>query len=59
MKTGAVTDAGPQEFPCAGKLAYPTQKAATGGAAAVKWQHGTKLKPYRCRYCGLWHLASV
>lgn len=44
---------------CADKLAFDTQKAADAAAVVADYQHGTKLKSYKCRYCGLWHLATV
>lgn len=45
---------------CANKLAYDTQKEAWTAAAVARFQHGggTPLKAYRCKVCGLWHLAS-
>lgn len=45
-------------LPCADKLAFETKAQAEGAAAAADWQHGTKLKAYKCQYCQLWHLAS-
>ena len=49
----------PTELPCADKLAFDTKKAAEATATVAGYQHGTKLKAYTCRYCQLWHLASV
>lgn len=46
------------DLPCADKLAFDTQKAAEGAVAVADYQHGTKLKAYRCRHCGLWHMAT-
>ncbi len=45
--------------PCAQKLAFDTKKQADTAALVAKHQHGTVLKSYRCRHCGLWHLSSV
>lgn len=45
-------------LPCSEKLAFDTRKAAEAAATVAEYQHGTKLKPYVCRHCGLWHLAS-
>jgi hypothetical protein len=45
-------------LPCAEKITYETKSAAEGAAAAADWQHGARLKTYRCQYCDLWHLAS-
>lgn len=43
---------------CKEKLAFETKKAANASAVVAKYQHGTKLKIYKCKTCGLWHLAS-
>ena len=43
---------------CTDKLAFDTKAKADAAAAAIDWQHGAKLKSYRCRQCGLWHLTS-
>ncbi len=48
----------PTALPCEGKLAFDTKKQAEASAVVADYQHGTKLKVYVCRYCGLWHLAS-
>jgi hypothetical protein len=45
-------------LPCADKLAFETKKDAEATALAADWQHGTILKPYKCKHCGLWHLSS-
>lgn len=45
-------------LPCADKLNFDTQKQAKAAATVAAHQHGVKLKPYLCRYCQLWHLAS-
>lgn len=45
-------------LPCSDKLAFDTKQEATGSAVAVRYQRGTKLRPYKCKYCGLWHLTS-
>jgi hypothetical protein len=45
-------------LPCADKLAFDTKKQAEGSAAAIKFQRGTKLRAYNCKFCDLWHLAS-
>jgi hypothetical protein len=47
-----------QPLPCADKLVFETQQEAIGSATAIKYQRGTKLKPYKCIHCRLWHLAS-
>lgn len=45
-------------LPCTEKLAFDTQKQAEAAANVAEYQHGTKLKAYRCRHCSLWHLSS-
>ncbi|HMS50433.1 MAG TPA: hypothetical protein PKA02_03300 [Candidatus Saccharibacteria bacterium] len=47
-------------LPCADKLAFDTQNQAKAVAATSAYQRGLtpKLKAYRCKHCGLWHLAT-
>jgi len=45
-------------LPCADKLAFETKTQAEASALTAEWQHGTKLKVYKCVHCGLWHLSS-
>lgn len=45
-------------LPCAHKLSFDTRREASAAATVAAYQYGNKLRPYRCRYCGLWHLAS-
>jgi hypothetical protein len=47
-----------ETLPCSEKLAFDTKKQAEAAATVALYQHGTKLKAYVCRHCGLWHLAS-
>jgi hypothetical protein len=47
-----------QPLPCSDKLAFDSRKQAEAAAAVALYQHGTKLRVYLCRHCGLWHLAS-
>jgi hypothetical protein len=49
----------PLPLPCAEKLAFDTQRQATAAATVAAYQHGASVRPYVCRYCGLWHLASA
>ena len=44
--------------PCDHKLAFDTVKEAKAAANVADYQHGAKLKVYRCRHCNLWHLSS-
>ena len=46
-------------LPCAEKLAFDTQRQAQAAATVAEYQHGSHLRPYVCRYCGLWHLSSA
>jgi len=41
---------------CSEKLVFDTKKQAETAAAVAQYQRGAKLRPYLCRYCGLWHL---
>ena len=43
---------------CHDKLAFDTKKEANASAVVAEYQHGTKLKVYKCKDCNLWHLAS-
>jgi hypothetical protein len=45
-------------LPCAAKLVFDTQQQAKTAATVAEYQRGLKLRPYRCRHCGLWHLSS-
>lgn len=45
-------------LPCQEKLTFDTKKQAQDTATTAAYQHGTKLKPYQCQHCRLWHLAS-
>jgi len=47
------------ERPCKEKLSFDTQKEAEAAANVAHYRYGTKLKVYRCRHCGLWHLSSA
>lgn len=46
------------ELPCTDKIAFDTVEAARATATVSEHRYGTKLKVYRCRHCGLYHLAS-
>jgi len=46
-------------LPCAEKMALNTKKEAEVAATVADHQHGTKLVPYKCQHCNLWHLKSV
>lgn len=43
---------------CAQKLVFNSRKEAEASAVALEHQRGVKLKAYKCRHCGLWHLSS-
>ncbi|MDQ3094155.1 MAG: hypothetical protein M3Q70_03200 [bacterium] len=48
------------EKSCSDKLAFDTQKEAWATATVARFQHGgQRLKSYRCKKCGLWHLATA
>lgn len=46
-------------LPCVDKIAFDSQKAAQAAATVARYQHGIRVKPYRCKYCNLWHLATT
>jgi hypothetical protein len=48
----------PAALPCADKLTFGTKDEASASAVVVQYQHGTKVRPYQCKYCSLWHLTS-
>lgn len=47
---------------CDDKASYKSEEEAQAAAVVAAWQHGTdgtsKLKPYKCNHCGLYHLAT-
>lgn len=45
-------------LPCADKLVFDTQREADAAAVLARYSHGTQLRSYQCRYCGLWHLTG-
>lgn len=46
-------------LPCADKLVFDSEQQAQDQARVIKWQRGSQLKAYKCRYCDLWHLSSI
>ena len=46
-------------LPCADKITFDTQRQAAAAANVADYQHGASVRPYQCRYCDLWHLASA
>lgn len=46
-------------LPCVDKLALNSKTDADAAATVAAYQHGTKLVPYKCQHCDLWHLKSV
>lgn len=47
-----------ENLTCQDKMAFDTKKQAESAARTAAFQHGAKLKVYRCRDCGLWHLST-
>lgn len=45
-------------LPCANKLAFDSKKDAQATATTAQYQMGADVRPYKCRHCQLWHLAS-
>jgi hypothetical protein len=48
----------PEQLACIDKIPFGSQKEALTAATVAQYQHGSKLKGYKCRICKLWHLAS-
>lgn len=46
------------EQTCIDKMAFDNKKAAQDAARVAAYQHGSKLKAYKCHVCLLWHLTS-
>jgi hypothetical protein len=46
------------ELPCSEKLVFDTSIQATATATVVAYRYGSKVYPYRCPHCDLWHLSS-
>ncbi|HSD56315.1 MAG TPA: hypothetical protein VLA92_04130 [Candidatus Saccharimonadales bacterium] len=53
-----MNDYNEQALPCSDKLAFDTRQQAEASATVALHQHGTKLYPYLCGHCALWHLSS-
>lgn len=47
-----------EKLPCSEKVVFDTRVEAAAAGMAADWQHGAKLRAYKCRHCQLWHLAS-
>jgi hypothetical protein len=45
-------------LPCAGKLVFDSLRQAKAAANVAEFQHGAHVRPYVCRFCGLWHLTT-
>lgn len=58
MPRGTIDVMEEEVLPCSDKLAFDSEKEALDQARVIKWRHDTKLKAYKCRHCGLWHLSS-
>jgi hypothetical protein len=47
---------------CLGKMTWATKELAAAASSYAQWQYGGnsgRIKPYRCKYCDKWHLASA
>jgi predicted ATPase len=53
------TQEGETTLPCSDKLAFDTRLQAQATATTAAYQHGSKVTPYKCAHCQLWHLAST
>jgi hypothetical protein len=48
----------PQFRRCEDKMSFDNKVDAENTSTVAEYQHGSKLKVYKCRECDLWHLAS-
>jgi hypothetical protein len=48
----------PKKSKCSDKMSFDTKLEAENTATVAEFQRGSKLKVYKCRGCGLWHLSS-
>ena len=46
------------ELPCVNKMCFDSEDQAMDTAVVTEYQHSSQVKPYECRHCRLWHLAS-
>lgn len=40
-------------------LAYKDRSNARRACRAVSKKHGGTFRPYRCRFCGKWHITKI
>lgn len=43
---------------CQDKLAFDSKEQASATRIYATHRHGGKLRVYKCKQCGLWHLTS-
>ncbi|MGA2037362.1 MAG: hypothetical protein ABSH04_07255 [Acidimicrobiales bacterium] len=41
------------------KVRYPSEAEANRAAFGYRLEHGSDLPPYRCEFCGGWHLGGT
>jgi hypothetical protein len=46
------------QLACSSKLAFSSKQEAQTAATVAGFQYGASVRPYLCRLCGLWHLAT-
>ncbi len=47
-----------KDLKCQEKLVFDSQKQANATATTLNYLKSAKLRPYKCKNCGLWHLTS-
>jgi hypothetical protein len=49
----------PKKTKCENKMSFDSKIEAENTVTVAEYQRGSKLKVYKCRDCGLWHLSSL
>lgn len=46
------------DFCCDGKVRFESESMASKVSQRSRHKHHTKIAPYRCRFCGGWHIGQ-
>ena len=55
----ALESFGSYERACKGKRKYTTEADARHAAKDLRKRVGSKLKPYQCSFCDMWHIGHL
>ncbi len=47
-----------EALPCEDKLRFDSKVEADAMSVSLRHRYDTKYRSYKCRHCGLWHLAT-